>query len=79
MTTSITVHAIAPFVATAACSSCPFRGTCHEPRQRVQDERFAVGRHYECEFYQGISRQVPRVPLRRTPWWERISIFGGRS
>ncbi|WP_329684319.1 hypothetical protein [Longimicrobium sp.] len=45
-----------PFVPSRGCLGCPNRGTCHSPRQRVQDPQIEAGRHYLCPFYRGISK-----------------------
>lgn len=58
------------YVASGACSSCPYRANCHEARRRVQDARFGVGRQYECDFHQEFE-QVSRRHQPR-PWWERL-------
>ncbi len=63
-----------PYVAAHACSTCPYRDTCHEPRQRIQDGRYEAGRHYQCPFYQSIREShAARAPRRR--WWR--SLFRG--
>lgn len=63
------------YVPSGACSSCPHRGSpCQEARQRVQDQRFEVGRHYQCEFYRSIQEPAPAMPR---PWWRRLIIAGG--
>jgi hypothetical protein len=52
---------LAPFAPAGACSSCPHRSTCHEPRKRIQDDQYSVGRHYECVFYRAIEEQHRRA------------------
>jgi hypothetical protein len=66
------------FVASRGCSSCPYRGTCHEARQRIQDPTIAVGRHYDCEFHRGIQakRRAAVTPSPR-PWWRFALADGG--
>lgn len=57
------------YVAQQGCSGCPHRDTCHAARQRVQDGRFATGRHYDCGFFSDIEAakraQAPRGFLGR--------------
>ncbi len=46
------------YVPVRGCSGCPHRGTCHEARQRVQDPLVEAGRHYLCNFFEGIETRV---------------------
>lgn len=45
------------YLATGACSGCPYHDHCHPARQRAVDPR-GIGRHTSCEFYREFERRA---------------------
>lgn len=67
----------ASYVATGACSGCPYRVNCHGARQRALDTALGLGRHTACRFYQEFERREEgraRVARAKRTFLQRLGV-----